>query len=168
MVLFSARGSSLRNPLHFLLLSVLYVMLFQGFLIFTFIHSKGEQGQPGVSSPGQKGEKVSADVFVGFVSFNIFIMQTHLVDSLAFPRASVVCVNHQRLAGYLLISKCQWEQKAVKVNQALRGHQDLQVLGLKANRYVSITLIRSIFLESKNSFTLDYSNMFMYGCLLFS
>lgn len=72
-----------------------------------FIHSKGEQGQPGVSSPGQKGEKVSADVFVGFVSFNIFIMQTHLVDSLAFPRASAVCANHQRLAGYLLISKCQ-------------------------------------------------------------
>lgn len=49
-------------------------------------------------------------------------------------RASAVCANHQRLAGYLLISKCQWEQKAVKVNQAPRGHQDLQVLGLKANR----------------------------------
>lgn len=101
--------------------------------------SKGEQGMPGVGNPGQKGEKASSDVFVDFVSFNIIIIiQTNFADSLPFPRVSAACASHRRLAVDPLTSKCQREQKAVKVNQALRGHQDLQVLGLKANRCVCV------------------------------
>lgn len=75
------------------------------YLFFFFL--QGEQGLPGLGSPGIKGDKVSVYVCVVFLhDLTRISFKLNLPDSPAFTRASVVCVSHQRLAAVLPASKC--------------------------------------------------------------
>lgn len=102
-----------------------------------FIFSQGEQGLPGLGLPGLKGERVSADKYLllCFISLSLSVKQTKLPESLPSPRASAVFVSHLRLAAGLPLSKCLMEQETSQANRALKGHPDLQVLELMANRW---------------------------------
>lgn len=101
-----------------------------------FLFCQGEQGLPGLSLPGLKGEKVITQHML--CSLHPSLSVTCILNfptPLPLPRASVVCASRQRLVVDLPSPKCLRELKASQENKALQVHPDLQVLELMANRW---------------------------------